>query len=143
MHPSEDKLNDFASYIPIKSAVAKLTGWVEQGAEISYLTSQTKFLEIKQTKDVLSKFDFPGEVVRARQGDETYKQVVEEVKPDIFIEDDCKSIGADEMVSPKLKADLKIHSIVVPEFGGIDHLPDKLEDLAEFGKKQEIVKEEI
>ena len=141
MHPSEDKRNDFSSYIPIKDATKKIASWVEQGAEISYLTAQTKFVEIKQISDVLKKFEFPGELVRARQGAETYKQVVEDIKPKVFIEDDCKSIGEAEITTPKLKADLKIHGIIVPEFGGIDQLPDKIEDLAVYGKKDEVVAE--
>jgi len=136
VHPTEDKINDFSSYVPIGDSVKKITSWVEQGAEVSYLTSRTKFLEIKQIKDVLKKFLFPGEIVRARQGSETYKQVVEDIKPDIFIEDDCKSIGENEVTTPKLKAELNIHGIVVPEFKGIDHLPEKIEDLAAFGKKE-------
>jgi hypothetical protein len=141
MHPDEGSLNKFASYVPIKNAVQKINSWVEQGAEISYLTAQTKFVEIKQIKDVLKKFEFPGELVRARQGAETYKQVVEDIKPNVFIEDDCKSIGETEITTPKLKADLKIHGIIVPEFGGIDQLPDKIEDLAVYGKKDEVVVE--
>ncbi len=142
MHSTEDKINEFASYIPIKNAVRKVTSWVEQGAEISYLTAQTKFVEIKQIKDVLKKNNFPGEIVRARQGSETYKQVVEDIKPNIFIEDDCKSIGEAEIITPKLKNDLSIHGIVVPEFGGIDHLPEKIEELSVYGKKEEVVEAE-
>ena len=141
MHPSDDKINDFASYVPIKNAVQKITAWVEQGAEVSYLTSRTKFMEIKQNKDLLKKFEFPGELVRARQGSETYKQVVEDIKPTVFIEDDCQSIGESEITTPKLNSDLNIHGIVVPEFGGIDHLPEKIEELAEYGKKELVVEE--
>jgi hypothetical protein len=51
------------------------------------------------------------------------------VLPDVLIEDDCESIGGEsEMTYPQLTPALKqrIRSIVVPEFGGIDHLPDEL-----------------
>ncbi|MFH0780318.1 MAG: hypothetical protein V1928_05745, partial [Parcubacteria group bacterium] len=54
---------------------------------------------------------------------------------DILIEDDCQSIGAEEIIAPKLDTELKIHSIIVPEFGGIDQLPDRLDDLKEYGKE--------
>ncbi|MFL5661861.1 MAG: hypothetical protein ACJ8BW_10990 [Ktedonobacteraceae bacterium] len=46
-----------------------------------------------------------------------------------MIEDDCKSIGGEpEMTFPQLQPELQasITSIVVKEFGGIDHLPDDL-----------------
>lgn len=136
MHPSEDKINDYAAYVPIKDAVKKLNAWIEQGAEISYLTSRTKFGEIKAVSDVLKNFNFPTAVVRAKHGDETYQQIVEEIRPNILIEDDCASIGADEITTPKLNPELDIRGIVVPEFGGIDHLPDDLEDLKYFGVKE-------
>ena len=137
-HPTDDKLKDYAAYIPIGGAVKKLETWVEAGAEVSYLTSRVKFLEIKQIKDVLKKFNFPGETVHARQEDETYISVVEALAPDILVEDDCQSIGVSDCITPKLRQDSVIHGIVVPEFGGIDHLPDDPEELKEYGKKVEV-----
>ena len=53
--------------------------------------------------------------------------MVERLAPDVFIEDDSESIGGEvEMASPHLSATARVHiaCIVVPEFGGIDHLPD-------------------
>ena len=53
--------------------------------------------------------------------------MVDAVVPDILIEDDCESIGGErEMVYPRLSLAIKrrVKSIVVKEFGGIDHLPD-------------------
>lgn len=133
MHPSADKKDDFSSYVPVKNAVKKLNGWIEDGAEISYLTSRIKFNEIRDIQEVLKKFNFPGTIVHSRRQNETYVEVVEKIKPNIFIEDDCKSIGAEEMITPKLNPELNIHGIVVPEFGGLDHLPDDLADLKEYG----------
>jgi hypothetical protein len=48
-----------------------------------------------------------------------------------LIEDDCKSIGADEVAHRQLRPALRARtrSIVVPEFGGVDHLPDSLDAL--------------
>ena len=137
MHSSEDKINDFASYAPIGDAAKKLEICVEAGAEISYLTSRIKFLEIKQIKDVLKKFNFPGDTVHARQEGESYKKVVEEIKPDVLVEDDCKSIGGVDITTIHLNRDLGINGIVVPEFAGIDFLPDDPEELKNYGKKEE------
>lgn len=54
--------------------------------------------------------------------------------PDVLVEDDCESIGAEQITYPQIRPDLRscIKSIVVPEFGGIDHLPDSLRDLLVF-----------
>jgi hypothetical protein len=52
--------------------------------------------------------------------------------PDVLIEDDCESIGgAAETTDCQIRPDLRarIRSIIVPEFGGIDHLPDSLDEL--------------
>lgn len=144
MHPSEDKINDFSSYLPIKDAVKKINAWMEGGAEISYLTSRTKFSEILQIKNILKKYNFPNDdQVYSRHEGEDYKKVVETLKPDILIEDDCASFREedDAVIGPKLNPELNIHDIVVPEFGGIDHLPDRMDDLAEMGKKEEIIEE--
>jgi hypothetical protein len=50
------------------------------------------------------------------------------------IEDDCESIGADQIAHPQVRPDLRarITSIIVPEFGGIDYLPDSLDALRAF-----------
>jgi len=65
-------------------------------------------------------------VLHYRERGEEYKDVVAGVKPDILIEDNCESIGAEEIIAPKLDPALKITCIIIPEFGGIDHLPDVL-----------------
>ena len=54
---------------------------------------------------------------------------------DVLIEDDCESInGSGEITYPQIRPELRarITSIIVPEFGGIDHLPDSLEALLTF-----------
>ena len=143
-HSADDKKEDFKSYVLIKDAVKKVNNWVENGAEVEYLTSRKKFLEIKQITDVLKDSGLPGiNKVHARQGDEEYKEVVERIKPNILIEDDCASIGGEnELASLKLDSELKIKVIVVPEFGGIDELPDDLDDLKIFGDEEEVNVEE-
>jgi len=55
--------------------------------------------------------------------------------PDVLIEDDCESIGGGaEITYPQIRPDVqaRITSIIVPEFGGIDHLPDSLSELAGY-----------
>ena len=128
----DPSLYEWKTYIPIGNAVKKLQTWKNQGAEILYLTSRTKSTEIEDVKRVLEKHNFPEGQLLFRQKDEEYRDVVKRVMPDILIEDDCESIGGkDEMTYTHIDPELKkrIKSIVVREFGGIDHLPDNISSL--------------
>jgi hypothetical protein len=125
----EESVCDYNSYVPIGNAVKKIQNWRNEGGEILYLTSRRKHEEIKQIQNVLKKFKFPEGQILFRKKEEEYKDVAERIIPDILIEDDCESIGGtDEMtitfVKPKIKE--KIKSIPIKEFGGIDHLPDRI-----------------
>ena len=125
----DPSLYEWKTHIPIGNAVRKLQTWKNQGVEILYLTSRTKSTEIGDIKKVLKKHKFPeGQLLFRREGEE-YKDVAKRVMPDIIIEDDCDSIGGkNEMTYTHIKPELKkrIKSIVVKEFGGIDHLPDNI-----------------
>ncbi len=128
----EKSVHDYKTYVPVNNAVKKLRNWKNDGAEILYLTSRRKPEEIKQIQNVLTKFRFPDGQLLFRQKDEEYKDVAERIIPDILIEDDCESIGGiDEMTITHVKHDIKkkIKSIPIKEFGGIDHLPDKISAL--------------
>lgn len=126
-------VNDFRSYVPNGNAVAKLKEWMAQGAEIYYLTSRTSENEIDDVRSVLVENGFPStdHLLYRHEGQE-YKDVAEQLVPDLLIEDDCESIGGEsEMTYPHINPSLKskVHSIVVPEFAGIDHLPSDLKQL--------------
>ncbi len=73
----------------------------------------------------------PHGLVLARQSGETYGDVASREMPDVLIEDDCESIGADEITYAQVPAErrARIRSIIVREFGGIDYLPDSLAEL--------------
>lgn len=125
----EQSVYDFASYLPAGKAVEKIKKWSDQGAQMYYLTSRQTKEEINQIQNVLSTYHFPDSqnLVFRKKGEE-YKDVVQRIMPNILIEDDCESIGANEITYPHIRADLKpkIKSIIVREFQGIDHLPDDL-----------------
>jgi hypothetical protein len=128
----DESVYDFASYVPVDNAVRKLQAWKEQGAEIAYMSSRREVEEIETDARVLAAHGFPPGQIFYRQGVEEYKDVAERIQPDILIEDDCESIGGEvEMTYPHIKPELKarIKSIVVKEFGGIDHLPDEVKSL--------------
>lgn len=68
----------------------------------------------------------------AREKKETYKDIAECLKPDILVEDDCRSIGGKrQMCIYNVREEIKQHikSAAVPEFKGIDHLPSDIESL--------------
>lgn len=126
---------DYASYIPVGNVVRKLREWEKQGAEILYLSSHKIKTNIAKDKTVLEKYNFPKGKIFFRRKGENYSEVAERILPDILIEDDCESIGGGEeiaytYINPEVKR--KIKSIVVKEFSGIDHLPDKIEALRSF-----------
>ncbi|MBS3175889.1 hypothetical protein J4457_01490 [Candidatus Woesearchaeota archaeon] len=128
----EQSVLDYASYIPIGDAVKKLKMWKTQRTEILYLSSHKTLGDIEKDKFVLKKYGFPDGRVLFRTKGEKYKDIAERIMPDILIEDDCESIGGKkEMTITQVKPELKkkIKSIVVKEFGGIDHLPDKISEL--------------
>jgi len=131
----EASVHDFASYMPIDNAVAKLKSWEKQGAQILYLTFHKDAEGLQHDRNVLQKHDFPVGPILFRQSQEEYKDVAERALPDILIEDDCECIGGEsQMTYPRIKEEIKsrIKSIVVKEFAGIDHLPDTLSDLEDF-----------
>jgi hypothetical protein len=131
----DESLLDYASYVPIGEAPKKLQTWKNQGAEILYLSSHSTPQNIESDRLVLQKHGFPQGQLLFRQIGEEYKDIAERIMPDIIIEDDCESIGGEkEMVYPHIRQELKpkIKSIVVKEFGGIDHLPNKISALRNY-----------
>jgi hypothetical protein len=128
-HPSEERRFDVASFVPTEGAVDKVTKWREQGAEICYLTSRRWNGSPETVEATLRRFKFPlGELYYRREG-EDYVDVVRQVGPDALVEDDCQSIGWDEVITPKLKAGWGIKGIVIPENRGLAHLPDDHREL--------------
>ncbi len=122
----------WTAQVPAGHAVEKLRAWREQGAEIAYLTSRRKPEGLEITQQVLERHGFPDGPLHFRREGERYSDVAERVMPDVLVEDDCESIGGEpQMTYPHIRPELKprIKSIVVPEYGGIDHLPDGLEEL--------------
>lgn len=138
-----ETIRDFGSYVPIGNATKKLRGWAKQGAEIIYLTSLTEDKKargdeivgkegLRFDQEILDKYGFPKGKIYHREKGENYAQIAERIRPDVLIEDDCESIGGEKemtitFIKPEIKQ--KIKSIVIKEFGGIDHLPDNLSEL--------------
>ena len=130
-HPTA---GDYAAYVPVGSAAEKLRRWQDAGARIEYLSSHRDPDDVALDAFVLRTHGFPSGRVLARQPGESYGDVAGREAPDVLIEDDCESIGADQitypLIAPSVQA--RIKSIIIPEFGGIDHLPDDPQALLTF-----------
>jgi hypothetical protein len=128
----DDSLYDFESYVPVDNAVIKIQKWRQQGAKILYLSSHKKSEDVEKDKLILQKYGFPDGPIFYRACGEQYSDIAEALVPDILVEDDAICIGGEkEMASPHIKPELKVEikSIIVREFGGIDHLPDDISSL--------------
>lgn len=132
---ADPALHDYAAYVPVGGAATKLQRWREQGAQIDYLSSHRNPDDVAKDASVLLRYGFPPGRVLAREPGESYGEVAGRELPDILVEDDCESLnGGGEItylqIPPELRA--RIKSIIVPEFGGVDHLPDSLHALLTF-----------
>jgi hypothetical protein len=134
---TDTSLHDYASYVPVGHAVEKIRKWQEQGAEICYLSSHPTLDNVEKDQVVLHTYGFPEGEVFSRASGQSYQDLAETVLPDVLIEDDCESIGGEpEMTITHVRPAYKQHitSIVVKEFGGIDHLPDTLAALKTYSR---------
>ena len=131
---NDPTLHDYGAYVPVGGAVAKLWRWQRQGASISYLSSHRDPDAVAADARVLRRHGFPPGRVLARQPGQSYGELAAGELPDVLIEDDCESLGAGQITYPQIPPDVRgrIRSIVVPEFGGIDHLPDDPRELETF-----------
>jgi hypothetical protein len=122
-HPT---VREYAAYVPIGEAVAKLRRWQDAGAVVDYLSSHRNPDDVALDALVLRTHGFPAGRVFARRPGETYGDIAGREAPDVLIEDDCESIGTGEVTYPQIQpaARARTKSIIIPEFGGIDHLPD-------------------
>lgn len=125
----EPPVTDFASYVPTEAAVAKVRAWQRGGADLCYLSSRRGAAEARADRGVLDRYGFPAGPVFFREPGESYADVARRAGADVVVEDDCESIGGrSEMAAPGLGG--AIRCIVVPEFGGLAHLPDDPGELA-------------
>lgn len=135
---SDPTVQDFASYIPVGGAVRKLVRWHQQGGRIDYLSAHRDPVRLGQDAALLIRHQFPPGRILARRAGQSYGDLVAGELPDVLVEDDCESIGADQIgylqLDPLLRAE--VTSIIVPEFGGIDHLPESVADLLSLADRR-------
>lgn len=111
-------------YTPIGRAAEKINRWYDAGNEI-YLCSYVRRPRIGFIRSVMDFYGIKYTGIFCRAKGERYREIVERLKPDILIEDDCRSIGGQKNCCiTEVENEIKknIRSILVPEFGGIDHV---------------------
>lgn len=109
-------------YRPIGNAVEIVNTWKKEGHDI-YLCSYVRKRRYNFIKQIMDFYGMKYNETLCREKGEQYSEIVERIKPDILIEDDCKSIGGQkEWCITNVREEIKseIYSIIVPEFNGID-----------------------
>ncbi len=109
-------------YKPIGNAVEIVNAWQGEGHDI-YLCSYVRRGRYKFIKSIIDFYGMKYTEILCRSKGEQYSEIAEQLKPDILIEDDCKSIGGQKewcITNVKDELKVKIKSVIVPEFEGID-----------------------
>jgi hypothetical protein len=123
----DPSVRDFASYVPTDGAVAKIAAWQRRGAEICYLSSHRTATAAAIDGSVLAGHGFPAGTLYYRAHGESYADVARRWQADVVVEDDCESIGGRTQTTAAWLArspGRRVPCVVVPEFGGLAHLPD-------------------
>ena len=131
----DPSVRDFGSYVPTPGAVEKIAEWHRRGATVEYFSSHRNEDDIRADEDVLRRHAFPTGPVHSRAAGEPYGVAVERLNPDVIVEDDCESIGgAPETIGAQLSpvARRSIACLVLPEFVGLEGLPDDPSQLLEL-----------
>ena len=130
----DPSVTDYAAYLPTEAAADKARAWQQHGADICYLSSHRAAADARTDGEVLARHGFPAGPVLFRADGEGYADVVRRAGADVVVEDDCESIGGRAKTTTAGLArspGAAVRCVVVPEFGGLAHLPD---DPAELGQ---------
>jgi hypothetical protein len=123
----DPSVTDFAGYVPTEAAAEKVRAWQRYGADICYLSSHRAAGNVRIDGEVLVRHGFPAGPVFFRGAGESYADVARRAGADVVVEDDCESIGGRAQTTEACLAqspDAAVSCVVVPEFGGLAHLPD-------------------
>lgn len=119
----------FTKHGPIGNAVKIVHALHDHGHAID-LCSYVRRARYHFIKSVVDFYGMKYTAILCRDRGQTYREIVEQLKPNVLIEDDCKSIGGTRAccitnVNEEIKKE--IQSIIVPEFTGIDNItiPDE------------------
>lgn len=125
-------VRDFASYIPTPGTKEKLAAWNRHGATLVYLSSHRRPEHIRADESVIRRNGLPAGPVHGRSEGEEYGALVERLRLDVLVEDDCESIGGAAQTCAaqlSLAGRRSVRCVVLPEFSGLAGLPDNPAEL--------------
>jgi hypothetical protein len=131
----DPSVQDFGSYVPTPGAVEKIAEWHRRGATVEYFSSHRNEDDVQTDQEVLRRHAFPNGPVHSRAPGESYGVAAERLNPDVIVEDDCESMGgAPETIAARLRpaASRSVACLVLPEFVGLEGLPDDPSQLLEL-----------
>lgn len=111
-------------YEPIGKAKQIINDLYNKGNEI-YLCSYVRKKRYSFIKRVIDFYGIKYTKILCRDKKEEYSDLVERIRPDILVEDDCKSIGGEKnwcITNVEETIKKNITSIIVKEFEGIDRV---------------------
>lgn len=114
-------------YRPLGNSIKIVNDLFDVGNEI-YLCSYVRKNRYRFIKSIMDYYKVKYTQILCRDKGEQYCDLVERVRPDILIEDDCASIGGEkEWCITNVREDIRknIKSIIVEEFRGIDHIDNE------------------
>ena len=135
---NDPAVHDYGSYLPTDGAVAKISAWQLRGAEICYLSPHRTAAAAAVDSSLLAAHRFPPGTLYYRLNGESYGDVARRWSADVVVEDDCESIGGMTQTTASAlarSAGRPVRCVVVPEFGGLAHLPDDPADLVRLETK--------
>jgi hypothetical protein len=135
---NDPAVRDYGSYVPTDGAVAKILAWQQRGAEICYLSPHQTAAAAAVDSSVLAEHGFPAGTLYYRLHGESYADVARRWSADVVVEDDCESVGGMPHTTASAlasSAGRPVRCVVVPEFGGMAHLPDDPAELVRLGAR--------
>ncbi|MFA6537465.1 MAG: hypothetical protein WCT18_03635 [Patescibacteria group bacterium] len=104
----------------------KLNHWIENGAEIEFLTGINKFMALKKLDDQIKEFGFSKPKIHDKKDEEKFVNVIRKIKPDLLIE---KVGNSDEAKTFKEKLPGEIKVLLLEEDATLELLSDDPKEL--------------
>ncbi len=108
----ENNVLNSNNFEPIEGAKEKIQEWMGLGAQVEFITGIYKFLDLKNLTDEIKKLDISEPKIHAKQEGEKYLDIIDQVSPDILIENEFNS-GEEKLCKDRIKPETKIACIVL------------------------------
>jgi len=113
----------------------KLAKWLENGAEIEFLTGINKFLDLKKLDDQIKELGFSSPKIHSKKDEESFAEVILNAKPDLLIE---KIGNSDEAKTLKEKLPGKVKVLLLEADAGLELLSDDPKELLVIASEEPV-----